>query len=157
MDIISILSIVILFTLSIFSIVLIGILISEIFERKNGRRNIFYFLFFYFLILGRMIFDAYLTFFNSSVSIFAKFDLFFSTILLIPMITIFFFLWKQLDKRIISFNVLVITIIFIINFLMPFSYNLYFGIVNIISIAFVNFGFYFLTIKFLIDTSEDKK
>ena len=140
------------FIIGILMLVLIGILLAELSIKGRRKKSIFWFLFLCLVVFARNLLEVYSVFGGSKEIIFNKFGLVFNIIPLILIILVFWILWKKLDKKIISFIIACLVGIFSSNFLIMISENLIFKVINLISILLLNLGFYFLIVKYLIDT-----
>jgi len=153
MEIIDRLFLSLLFALLILLIIVIGILVTELFKRRKDKRGIWYFIILYLIIGFKLLLDNYVHFLNSPSELLVSAVSFLDIFPLTMSIIIFYSLWSKLDKRISFVIIIFIVSILLVNFSQIFFANLFLDVLNLVVLAGVNFGFYFLTIKFLIDTS----
>ena len=146
-----------LFAILIMNIVLIGILIVRLFENKTYKKGIILFIILFCVSSFKTILDNYVYFKDSPSDFLVRLISIFTIFPFVLSLAIFFYLWKRLDKKIFSVTVVFIILIMGVNFSKMFSSGLFIDILNLIALLGVNLAGFFLTIKFLIDTSKEIK
>ena len=141
----SLLYLALLFVTTIVSIVMVGILFTQLVE-KNQKKATSYFLVFFFVFLAKSMINVYLAFAQDIV--FTKLNLVFDLLPLAIAITTAVIL-KEKKKKIALPLYTSIGLLLLTDILFFFTYNELLGILNILGLLIFYVSFYFLTIKHL--------
>ncbi len=104
--------------ISIFFLVLVGILIVEFYKKKVSKKEISYFLIILVVFIIHIILDTIGHLFYQSTII--KISFVWDFILLFSSLIVFYILWKKLNKSLAYFSLLFIILCFIIDVLLIF-------------------------------------
>lgn len=144
------------FVALIFSLVLLGILISEYSRKKILKRGIFYFLIVLIVFIIHILLDTNVYFFDNHALF--GINIFWIFVFALLFSVVIYLLWKKLNKFWVYFSLLfVITCIIADNLFILYHHIFIFEILHFFSMFAIFIGMYFLIIKFLINNSERKK
>ena len=154
-SLVELISVSFLFVISILSVVLVGLLISESYKNRNSKK-----IKFLLILLGgfivHMVFDAFSIF--DPTSLFLKIDIVADIIVILVSIIMFYLLWEILDmfwKHIFVFLMVVGIVIDILAEI--YLEILILELIHFVLMLGIFVSVYFIIIKFLIKNVKDKK
>ena len=137
--------------ISIFFLVLVGILIVEFYKKKVSKKEISYFLIILVVFIIHIILDTigHLLYQSTIIKISFVWDF----ILLFSSLIVFYILWKKLNRSLAYLSLLFIVLCFTIDVLLVFlTHNPPLEVLHSIFMFGIFVFLYFLIVKFLIDT-----
>jgi len=139
---------------TILAIVMVGLLITRLFK-KIDKKQIFFLLFIYLLVLIRIFLDIYLLYFSGNVEKLVNYSNFLSTVISI----IFFYVNRKKIEPVWLYLLLICLILFNISnlsFLMiPFTVIIYY--IYMVLLGFYNIILYLAVLSFLINSDNNGK
>lgn len=144
-----------LFVISILSVVLVGLLISESYKNRNSKK-----IRFFLILLGsfivHMVFDAFSIF--DQTSLFLKVDIVVDIVVIFVSIIMFYLLWEILDRFWKHIFVFFMVVGIVVDILAEIYFEiLILEIIHFILMLGIFVSVYFIIIKFLIKNIKDKK
>lgn len=137
--------------IAILTIVMMGLLISELFN-KNNKKQIGFAIFIYFLFLIRIIIDIYVLYFSKSTN-----WIFYSNILLMGFSLIFFYINRKKVDSIFNYLFFICVVFFAVSTvlfqLIPSMIIFYY--IYLVLLVFYNIFFYLLVLSFLTNSRHD--